>query len=785
MAGISVNQESIREMLTCAICMEEFRSPRSLHCLHTFCQTCLGDYLFRKHVRPGTSFACPTCRETVVLPKQGVAGLRSNFLIQNMLGLLETKTEVPEEDVFTGDLLSLDDFPGNEAVASPKEDYEKSKRISQTQMLLFQAKEEKLKSTVAKARRHVDALQQYNAKVTATIEAMKISKENVGEKIKDRFQLIKDEVAKYETAQLEKIQNELDIEKESKPFQEEAAFVEEDVASLQSIIQFAEDVLKEGSLETMAAVTDDVGKNVNKTVKRELKQLDWESVEMEIPELNVAEHIGPVIERIGSLKKVKIVSDAVLPNDYLDSNPIQIQELEEESSRGKAKVSTTSNEELSPAGTVHSDPDGIRIYPKYLADEFLVSTPEEEIAPPSTDMFRGSPLALAGFDDVPRESPPIPLRSFEKEPTVRDSSPTQVRGEPSRQLRRDKDHVNRTHEASSSPFAERRHHRTAVKKKSPTKVFKLTLKLPPAVVTADLVGTLTTPLDVIHDIAITNDGDICVVGISSTKDNVYQSIALFKPSGAQKTWKRLNPFEPAFQGLISFATLNFKGQESLALPLPEDSRIRIVPIDDPENMSSVRTIFHKFKNMLYRPFHVCVFNGKIWAFGLDSFGRGSYDAKSTFDEWHPQCRVWDIETAETTEGPVKAETILIPSASPATYAKIEATTSTMYLCDKETVSAVRLADKGSLLWKFGETAKKKQKLKQAQGLCVDTSSGRVFVACQGGDRIVALSTEGQFLQTVASDKQGIKKPTSVALDATGQLVVGQANGYIKVFKMST
>ena len=53
---------------------------------------------------------------------------------------------------------------------------------------------------MAKARRHVDALQQYSAKVITTIEAMKISKEKVEENIKDRFQLIKDEVVKYETA---------------------------------------------------------------------------------------------------------------------------------------------------------------------------------------------------------------------------------------------------------------------------------------------------------------------------------------------------------------------------------------------------------------------------------------------------------------------------------------------------------------------------------------------------------------------------------------------------------
>ena len=763
--------------------MEEFKSPRSLPCLHTFCQTCLGDYLVRKHVRPGTSFACPTCREAVVLPRKGVAGLRSNFLIQSMLGLLETK-DVQEQDAVTGDLLTLDDVGDSETTALSTDEYEKSKRISQTQLLLFQAKEEKIKSVVIKAQKHAETLKQYNERVTEIVDKIRNSQKNIGEKIQERFQLVKKEIAKYEETLLEKIQSEIDVEREIKPFQEEAAFVEEDLASLESITQFAQDVLSSGSLETIAAVTEDVVMNVNKTVKRQLKQLEWDTIKIEIPDINISQQIPDII---GSIKTVKMTPDKSYSTSSgvtLDSNSFPIQELEEEPNVRRPQPSPARSEGALLQTTVHSDPDGIRVYPKYLADEFLVSTTDEEMSSPRTQVFRGSPLALAGFDDAPAKVPPVPLRSFEKVSTVQDLPSAQMNADSPVQVRRGQEKQQESKNERDTT-SERQHQRAAVKRKTPTKVFRLTLKLPPATITADLVGTIPTPLDTIHDMAITKNGDISVVGVSSTKEGIYQTIALFTSTGKQKSWKRLHPYEPSFQGLISFALLDFKGQESIALPLPEDSRIRIIPIENPESMASVRTIFHKYKNMLYRPFHVCVFNGKIWSFGLDSFGRDSYDAKSKFDEWHPQSRVWDIETAETTEGPVKADTVLIPSSSSPTYAKIEASTSTMYLCERETVSAIRLADKGNLMWKFGETAKKKQKLKQAQGLCVDTSSSRIFVACQGGDRIVALSTAGQFLQTVISDKQGIKKPTSIVIDPSGQLLVGQANGHIKVYKIST
>ena len=327
-----------------------------------------------------------------------------------MLGLLKTK-ELQTQDVFTENLLNLEDVGDSEASGHQIEQEEKNKRMSQTQLLMYQAKEEKLKATLAKAGKHVDTLKQYTCKVETTISRITTSQEHLLEKIKQRFALITEEITKYEREVFEEVQREMDIEKESKPFREEAAFVEEDLTGLQSIVQFAEDVLSSGSLETVAAVTDDVVKNVNKIIKRELKKLEWNIYDLNVPESNLKEQIRHLV---GSVKKVAMTEDGARSNpsenETTELSSITIPELEEELSVRKPKVSTASNN-ASPGTAVHVDPDGIRMFPKYLADEYLVGTPEvEEMAPSTTDMWRGSPLALAGFDDDPRGSPPIPPR---------------------------------------------------------------------------------------------------------------------------------------------------------------------------------------------------------------------------------------------------------------------------------------------------------------------------------------------------------------------------------------
>nr|KAG5700384.1 hypothetical protein BaRGS_029636 [Batillaria attramentaria] len=59
--------EELREdFLICNICFEEYREPKQLPCLHTFCRPCLSKYIVGKVVETGAEwFPCPFCRMAI------------------------------------------------------------------------------------------------------------------------------------------------------------------------------------------------------------------------------------------------------------------------------------------------------------------------------------------------------------------------------------------------------------------------------------------------------------------------------------------------------------------------------------------------------------------------------------------------------------------------------------------------------------------------------------------------------------------------------------------------
>eukprot|EP00058_Branchiostoma_floridae_P015336 XP_002600824.1 hypothetical protein BRAFLDRAFT_75885 [Branchiostoma floridae] len=83
------------EFLVCQICLEDFRQPKMLPCLHTFCQPCL-ERLLATEPRVG-KLNCPTCRQDVPLPESGVQGLKSNFLVGKLHDILQQQTRGKED----------------------------------------------------------------------------------------------------------------------------------------------------------------------------------------------------------------------------------------------------------------------------------------------------------------------------------------------------------------------------------------------------------------------------------------------------------------------------------------------------------------------------------------------------------------------------------------------------------------------------------------------------------------------------------------------------------------
>ncbi|KAK7474366.1 hypothetical protein BaRGS_00034414 [Batillaria attramentaria] len=67
------------EYLTCPLCLDTFRSPKLLPCSHTFCEACLKD-LVSNH--PSGMFPCPSCREEILVPQDGVSAFKNNFYIK-------------------------------------------------------------------------------------------------------------------------------------------------------------------------------------------------------------------------------------------------------------------------------------------------------------------------------------------------------------------------------------------------------------------------------------------------------------------------------------------------------------------------------------------------------------------------------------------------------------------------------------------------------------------------------------------------------------------------------
>ena len=97
------------DFLTCGICLDYFNNPKSLICLHKFCETCLQAYVEKLCHKPGNKFQCPMkCKEYTTLPKNGVKGLKTDFILKGLDEFLSVKeTERKSEKRSVKDIFGL------------------------------------------------------------------------------------------------------------------------------------------------------------------------------------------------------------------------------------------------------------------------------------------------------------------------------------------------------------------------------------------------------------------------------------------------------------------------------------------------------------------------------------------------------------------------------------------------------------------------------------------------------------------------------------------------------
>ncbi|KAG5848442.1 hypothetical protein ANANG_G00098500 [Anguilla anguilla] len=83
-----------KQFLICSICLDRYDNPKVLPCLHTFCESCLQNYIPAHSL----TLSCPVCRQTSILPEKGVSALQNNFFITNLMDVLQRSPDSSSDD---------------------------------------------------------------------------------------------------------------------------------------------------------------------------------------------------------------------------------------------------------------------------------------------------------------------------------------------------------------------------------------------------------------------------------------------------------------------------------------------------------------------------------------------------------------------------------------------------------------------------------------------------------------------------------------------------------------
>ena len=85
----------LEEQLTCPVCLDRYTNPKTLPCLHSFCERCL-EGLPQDKENETYYLSCPTCRQCTELPEEGAGAFPVAFHLNNFKDMHSLMKKAPK-----------------------------------------------------------------------------------------------------------------------------------------------------------------------------------------------------------------------------------------------------------------------------------------------------------------------------------------------------------------------------------------------------------------------------------------------------------------------------------------------------------------------------------------------------------------------------------------------------------------------------------------------------------------------------------------------------------------